>query len=212
MRMTSRLALVAAGVMVMSLQAGTAQAQQWNDVYVGGQIGLLPMKSHEKGASIPAGETLLGDIGGNAGVFAGFHYQLTDWFVWGMNIEANNDATELLYNGSNFGALKWDAAVRTQFGVPVAPNVLAYGTVGYSIARFDLSPFYSAPGYDGHQYTAGGFQFGVGVDAMITENVMARLEANYAHYGTHTITKGGVADGTSEPSVVNVKVGVAWKF
>ncbi|MEO5807399.1 outer membrane beta-barrel protein [Devosia sp.] len=184
----------------------------WTGAYVGVQGGLLPMKSHELGASLPTGEDLLGDIGGNAGVFAGYRYQMNDWLVWGLDVEANNDATELLRQGKNYGALKWDAAIRAQLGYPVAPNVLAYGSVGYSIARFDMSPFYSAPGYDGQVYSAGGIQLGVGVDAKVTDHIMARLLATWTHYGTHTITKGGVADGTSEPSVVNIRVGLGWTF
>lgn len=198
---------------VLSSQAyAPTSASAWNGFYLGLQGGLLTMKSHEKGNALPAGEDLLGDIGGNAGVFGGFRYQVADWLVWGLDIEANNDATELLHNGSNYGALKWDAGIRAQLGYPVSPNVLAYGSIGYSVGRFDLTPFYAAPGYDGQVYTAGGVQLGIGVDAKVTDHIMARLLATYTHYGTHTITNGGVADGSSEPSVVNIRVGAAWAF
>jgi hypothetical protein len=39
---------------------------------------------------------------------------------------------------------------------------------------------------------------------------MARLNATWSHYGTHTVPVPG--GGTSEPSAVTVRVGLGWKF
>ena len=180
----------------------------WDGFYLGAQGSLVAIKSHELGALIPA-EQLLGDIGSSAGLFAGYRYQINDWFVLGIDAEANNVATELLYPGTVYGAMKWDAAVRATLGYPVAPNVLAYGTVGYSWAHFDLTPFYGAAD---STYTAGGFQLGLGVDMMVTQNIMARLNATWTHYGVNTVTQNGAAIGTSEPSDVVVRAGLAYKF
>jgi len=225
MRIATGLAIVAAA---LGLGTGAAQAQQlfapaitsdsymptfsaWTGFYAGAQISLLAMKSHENSSALP-GEQLLGDINGSYGVFAGYRFQLNDWLVLGIDAEANSVYSELLYSGTKFGAKTWDAAVRAHLGYPIAPNVLAYGTVGYSFAGFDMSPFYSDPSWDGEAYTGGGFQFGLGVDMLVTDNLMARLEATYTHYGVHTITLNGVADGTSEPSDVVVRTGLGWKF
>ena len=223
MRSELKLAAVAAAFVVAPV-AG-AQAQQfvapivvsslyqpapaaWDGFYFGAQGSLVAMKSHEIGTLVPT-EQLLGDIGGSAGLFAGYRYQITDWFVLGLDAEFNNVATELLYPGTIYGAMKWDAAVRATLGYPVAPNVLAYGTVGYSWARFDLTPFYGA---SDATYTAGGIQLGLGVDMMVTQNIMARLNATWTHYGVNTVTQNGTAIGTSEPSDVVVRVGLAYKF
>lgn len=179
----------------------------WDGFYVGAQGSLIGMKSHEIAPPILVGEQLLGDIGGSAGVFAGYRYQLSDWFVLGVDAEVNNVATQFEFNGgTNYGALKWDAAVRATLGYPVAPNVLAYGTVGYSWGHFDFTPSRGVS----TTFTAGGFQLGVGVDMMITQNIMARLNATWTHYGVNNVPVAG--GGTSEPSDVVVRVGLGWKF
>lgn len=178
----------------------------WDGFYVGAQGSLIGMKSHEIAPGILVGEQLLGDIGGSAGVFAGYRYQLSDWFVLGVDAEVNNVATQFEFNGAqNYGALKWDAAVRATLGYPVAPNVLAYGTVGYSWGHFDFTP--SRAGVP-TTFTAGGFQLGLGVDMMVTTNLMARLNATWTHYGVNNVPGGG----TSEPSNQVVRAGLAWKF
>jgi opacity protein-like surface antigen len=192
----------------------TAQAYQptysaWDGFYIGAQGSLIGIKSHEINPGVPAPDTLLGDIGGSAGIFAGYRYQVTDWLVAGVDVEANNVATQFDWTGVRYGGMMWDAAVRATLGYPVAPNVLAYGTVGYSWARFDMSPF---TGTADSAFTAGGWQLGIGTDIMLTQNVMARLNATWTHYGVNSWTRGGAAYGSSEPSDVVVRAGLAWKF
>jgi opacity protein-like surface antigen len=164
------------------------------------------MKSHESNPLLPPPEQLLGDIGGNAGVFAGYRYQINDWFVLGVDAEINNVATQFEYSGANYGALKWDAAVRATLGYPIANNVLAYGTVGYNWGRFDFSPNYGTPDA---AFTAGGIQLGLGVDMMVTQNIMARLNATWTHFGVNDVPG---TTGKSEPSMSVVRAGLAWKF
>jgi outer membrane immunogenic protein len=198
--------LLVAPTVTNQMYAPAPSASAWDGFYVGAQGAIVATKTHEINPGLPA-EQLLGDIGGSAGVFAGYRYQISDWLVLGIDGEVNNVATEYLYNATVYGAMKWDAAIRATLGYPVAPNVLAYGTVGYSWAHFDMSPFY---GNAAANYTAGGFQFGLGVDMLITQNVMARLNATWTHYGVNNVPVAG--GGTSEPSDVVVRVGLGWKF
>lgn len=196
---------------IMVLPTVTSQSYQpnysaWDGFYAGAQIGLVATKTHEIGGVVGP-EQLMGDMGGAAGLFAGYRYQINDWLVLGVDGEFNNISTEYLYTATKYGALTWDAAVRATLGYPVAHNVLAYGTVGYSWAGIDLSPGYADPDA---KFTGGGIQLGVGVDMLVTENVMARLNATWAHYGVHTVPVPG--GGTSEPSAVTVRVGLGWKF
>ena len=228
--MRSEIKLAAAGLMLaLGLSAITAPAQQvqtnmvvptvttqvykptsfaWDGFYVGAQGALVATKTHEINPGVGA-EQLLGDIGGHAGIFAGYRYTVSDWLVLGIDAELNNVATEYLFNAVNYGALKWDTAVRATLGYPVAPNVLAFGSVGYSWARFDMSPF---SGTSDSTFTAGGFQVGLGVDMMVTDNIMARLHATWTHYGVNRWTRGGAPYGSSEPSDVVVRAGLGWKF
>jgi opacity protein-like surface antigen len=189
-------------------QVYQASSFVWDGFYIGGQAAVVATKTHEINPGVGL-EQLLGDIGGHAGIFAGYRYTLSDWFVLGIDGEINNVATEYLYNAANYGAIKWDGAVRATLGYPVAPNVLAFGSVGYSWAHFDMSPF---SGTADSTFTAGGWQLGAGVDMMVTDNIMARIHATWTHYGVNTWNQGGVAYGTSEPSDVVVRLGLGWKF
>ena len=180
----------------------------WDGFYIGAQGSIVATKTHEINPVVGP-EQLLGDIGGNAGVFAGYRMTVTDWLVLGVDVEANNVATEYLFNAANYGALKWDAAVRATLGYPVAPNVLAYGIVGYNWGHFDMSP---GLGTADSTFTAGGWQLGLGADMMVTDNIMARLQATWTHFGVNNVTSGGAVVGTSEPSDVVVRAGLAWKF
>ncbi|MBU1174201.1 MAG: porin family protein [Alphaproteobacteria bacterium] len=190
--------------------ASAPTADSWTGFYFGGQIGLVGMKSHEKGPAVPNGEALLGDIPVQAGVFGGFHWQQTDWWVWGLDAELNIEQGEFFYNGSKFGSMEMDGAVRVQGGYLVAPNVLAYASVGYSWAHFDNRAYYGG-GATGADFIGGGLQLGLGVDAMVTDTIMARLQMTWAHYGEHAVSSGGGA-ATSEPSMIDIRTGVAWKF
>ena len=189
-------------------------ANTWSGFYLGAQFGLIGAKTHEKGSAFPSGEALLGDIPVQGGLFAGAHYQMNDWWVWGLDAEANYEPGEFFYNGSKFGTIEWDGALRLHGGYLIAPNVLAFGSVGYSIAHFDHTTYYSVghPALTGAAYTGGGIQLGFGVDAKLSDHLMARLLATWSHYGVHTIYDGGTAIATSEPSMVNARLGLAWSF
>src|SRR5690606_22503948 len=97
----------------------------WDGFYAGAQASLVATKTHEIGSPVSAVEQLMGDMGGAAGLFAGYRYQLNDWLVLGVDGEYNNISTEYLFNATKYGALTWDAAVRATLGYPVAHNVLA---------------------------------------------------------------------------------------
>jgi outer membrane immunogenic protein len=214
MRLTTGLATLAT---LLLLGAPAAQAEgifgsfngSWTGLYAGGQAALLATKSLEENAPALTGPTLLGDMGGGAGVFAGVDYQFSDMFVAGVMGELNTDSTTLMLNGSNYGSFTWNAAARARLGALVAPNVLAYGSVGWDWGHFDYSAAY--PGASTADFTTVGMQYGIGVDVMLTGNIMGRLDATYSHYGSHDISTGGTTV-TSTPSIIAVKAGIGLRF
>ncbi len=223
MKLWGRTVLAAVGLFALGASAqaqdafwaATPVANNWTGFYIGGQAGIVGMKTHEESPTlITGGNVLLGEMPAQIGAFAGFHYQVTDWWVWGLDVEANYHPGEAQYNGTKFGFMDWDASVRVQGGVPITPNILAYGSVGYSWSHFDQSAFYSvaSPGSTGANYIGSGVQLGLGIDAKIHENLMLRMLATWAHYGTHDITNGGVTVATSTPSYIDARVGLAWSF
>jgi outer membrane immunogenic protein len=209
-------AVVAAAILV----ATSAHAQSlfappsgnWTGFYIGGQADLLATKSLEENSPGFTAPTLLGDMGGGVGAFAGYDYQFTDWLVGGVGGEYNVDSTELQYNGANYGASKWDATIKARVGTPIASNVLAYGSLGYEWGNFDYSDRPTFAGASNANFTTGGLQFGLGVDAMLTQNIMARFEGTYTHYDAHVTTAFGGSSVSSDPSMIAIKGGLAFRF
>jgi opacity protein-like surface antigen len=183
-----------------------APSGNWTGFYIGGQADLLATKSLEEQDPTLKGPTLLGDMGGGFGAFAGYDYQFFDWLVGGVGAEYNIDSTELQFNGQNYGASQWDATIKARLGTPIAPNILAYGSLGYEWGHFDYS---DRPVLGTDAFTAGGIQFGLGVDAMLTQNIMARFEGTYTHYEDGHTSSNGIS---STPSMIAIKGGLAFRF
>jgi outer membrane immunogenic protein len=203
--------LMTSGAYAQSSPWGTFSGN-WTGFYAGAQADLLATKSLEEQEPGLTSPTLMGDMGGGAGVFAGYDYQLNNMFVAGVMGDYNVDSTELLYNGADSGKAQWDASLKARIGVPVATNVLAYGSLGYEWGHFDYSDRPSLAGADNAAFTTAGLQIGLGVDAMLTSNIMARLEATYTHYDSHVTTIGGTPAVQSTPSMIAIKGGVGFRF
>jgi opacity protein-like surface antigen len=203
------LTMAASGAMAQDIYSGGGN---WTGFYFGAQANLLATKSLEENAPGLVAPTLLGDMGGGAGVFAGADYQLNDMLVAGVMGEFNWDSTELLLNGATYGNARWDGALRARLGVPVAPNVLAYGSIGYSWGHFDYSPGLPTPPYSNTEFTVAGAQFGIGVDAKLTDTIMGRIEATYTHFGSNVAANAAGPNTTSTPSLIAVKAGVGVRF
>jgi opacity protein-like surface antigen len=218
MRHASVLAGVAVATLVLSSGAhaqslfGGSGSGSWTGAYIGAQAELLATKSLEEQEPGLTAPTLLGDMGAGGGVFGGYDYQFNDMFVAGIGGEYNLDSTELLSGGANSGASKWDATIKARVGTPIAPNVLAYASLGYEWGHFDYSDRPTLIHADNADFTTGGLQIALGVDAMLTQNIMGRLEASYTHYDSHITTISGTPAVQSTPSMIAVKGGIGFRF
>jgi opacity protein-like surface antigen len=214
----SVISAIFAGVSILMSSGAEAQgigsdfSGKWTGYYAGVQADLLATKSLEEAEPALTAPTLLGDMGGGGGVFAGYDYQLGNIFVAGVLGEFNLDSTGLEVTGNGAGSSRWDAGFAGRIGMRIAPNVLAYARAGYEWGHFDYSNRFAAPTYGNAEFTTSGLEFGVGVDAMLTSNIMGRLEATYTKYDPAVITQGGVPVWQSTPSMIAIKGGVGWRF
>jgi outer membrane autotransporter protein len=171
--------------------------------------------------------------GGIFGVQAGYNYMLTpailagvegDW-SWGSSHD-NAGGTIFVFaaDGISFASeakLTWQATIRGRLGVVNGPW-LFYGTVGAAFARlrwtdnstfiFNGVPVTSFASEGGKTLT--GIAAGVGIEYLLTQNVIARLEYLYENFGDVSVPFGlGPQIGTLDLKDVNkVRVAISYKF
>jgi outer membrane immunogenic protein len=118
--------------------------------------------------------------GGQLGVTVGVNGQF-DQFVLGAE-------GEILWSGTTGSALlgtadttvkqEWVGAIKARAGVAVE-NVLIYAHGGFAFTDYN-----AAGGGESYQTTRTGYTVGVGVEAMMTDNVSAKLEYAYSDFGS----------------------------
>ncbi len=152
-------------------------------------------------------DTAVGSIdtdGFNGGAFAGYNFQ-TGPLVLGAEADAG-------YNGADGAApglgidRGFDGSLRARMGFTPSDNILVYGTAGGALGQFEVT---DAAGSDNQ--TLLGWTAGVGVDAMLTENIFGRAEYRYTDYGTETFNTGSGAQAI-DATENRFQLGVGLKF
>lgn len=193
-----------------------APAVSWNGFYAGGQAGLTMVDSTE---SNPTDPSIIWDFP-MQGVTAGLHAGVNREFgMWVAGLEGDADLQAVDYSRSTGipyaenAKQTWSAAVRARLGLLAMHNVLVYGTVGWSAGAFDYSGgYWVSNGFRGATFTAGGLQFGGGVETFLTSNVSLRVEGLYTDYGTHTFTLYGTPDWQVDLHTLETRIGVSYHF
>lgn len=173
----------------------------WGGPYVGATIGYGWASFHNQG---PAGGSISAD-GAKLGGFAGYNFDLGNQIILGAEADLNWD--NLNGSGSVYGVKQqWDATARVRAGYSFG-RVMAYGTGGAAAsgARVD-SPLNS------DSATHWGWTVGAGVEAAVTNNVTARLEYQYADYGSEFYQTGPVTGTNVDFNTNTVRAGLGYKF
>lgn len=179
-------ATIAAVLTVPSI-AMAQDAGQWQGFYGGLQFSAVSPELNGAPVNLDSGQ--------GAEIFAGYDFAVGgNWVVGGelsYGTSVDVQATPAITVG-----LEDRIAVRGRAGVAVG-NALFYGSVGYMTT--DLSVNGMSTGLTGE-----GATFGLGIEAMLSENISGRIEFNRAD-----LDVGGSPIGIDQNSV---SMGVAYRF
>ncbi|MBF9051339.1 outer membrane beta-barrel protein [Roseobacter sp. HKCCD9010] len=192
--MTKPLKTLVATAAISLAVAGAASAQdalQWQGFYAGAQVNSI--SPDLEGAPVGFGS------GQSIGVFGGYNHALADNFVVGGELSFNGSSSHTIVPGTDL-SLDNLMTVRARGGYAVG-SALFYGSVGYATTDASITgvPF---------TLDASGTIFGLGVEAMLTETLSARIEYNRANMD---LSGGGVPPGL-EVNADAVTMGIAYHF
>ncbi|TPW29731.1 porin family protein [Martelella alba] len=170
------------------------KTNNWGGAYVGGAL------NYDWG-TFNGGDFNASGFGGT--LFGGYNLQ-DGSVVYGVEGDLSNSSQEQTIGAAHFEQ-GWNGSMRGRVGYSLDP-VLIYGTAG--VAATDTKAVdYSSSKSEG----AWGYTVGAGAEAMITDNLSARLEYRYTDYGdqTYNLSSGSYKKGFEENTI---KAGLAFHF
>lgn len=224
--MRALLSFVALGLSVgigMAQAAPPAPLQQsptvipvpdWTGIYLGGQLGteFHSANYNNVGFNTP---TKVGDVGGMArGYYAGFNYQLSIPIVVGVegavtNLKGNGPKGGFQLAGPDVDPLLAASRISSltgRLGYLVTPTTLVYGKGG--TARIKVSGFDNFT--DPFEKTLHGTVWGVGIESMVNENFLVRLEATRTRTNADLMLNNGFDQ--YRPEFLQVMAGASLKL
>jgi outer membrane immunogenic protein len=206
----------------------------WNGVYINAGVGYGGWAADE-GITQPngAGCYLCGvvDTQGGKGwlgtVGVGFDWQIMPRFIAGAFADFQGSSLKgTIQDPSPFGAgdikqtSAWAAGVRG--GWMATPQVLGYGNIGFTSARFSSANLINTnsglpTGYSTPATTFNGWFIGGGVEVAIMPNLFWRNEYRISRYQSRTLTEAVAGGGTFQsidfkPTVQTITTQLVYKF
>lgn len=182
------------------------QSIDWSGLYIGGNLGwAFGHFDNKAGATTDLGVNANG-IGG--GLYSGYNFQVTPNVVVGA--EADFTLTDLEKSRSSGGVTltsksDWNSNIRGRVGYAF-DRYMVYGAGGLAIADLEVSG-----NGDSDAKTALGWSLGAGGEALITNNVTARLDYTYQDFGEKDFNLNGTGV-SSEFNNSQVRMGIGYKF
>jgi len=173
-----------------------APVSNWTGGYVGGVLGYGWGSATNGGVSVSAD----GVVGG---AFGGYNFQINPNLVFGIETDIMASGMSASKGGGKV-TNAWDGTVRGRVGVPIG-SFMPYATGGLAVGGLQAK----IPGSKDTK-TVTGYTVGGGVEAMLTSNMVGRIEYRYTDYGTNKFaTTPKTKFGFSSNEVL---VGVGFKF
>lgn len=171
-----------------------APAPTWSGVYLGALLGYTWGDFDTDDGNID------GD-GVDGGAYAGANYQFGN-FVVGVEGDVLASGLEGSEDGVDFEQ-GINGSLRARAGIAL-DQFLLYGTGGAAVTRVKADD-----GLGSDTNTLWGWTAGAGTEAMITDNITARVEYRYTDYEDKTFTLGGTStDGGLDTHSIRAGVGV----
>ncbi len=176
----------------------------WTGPYVGAVVG-YGWNTFERTSGFGNGRSLNAE-GGKIGLYGGYNVEL------GNNIVVGGEA-DLLWdnvkgNSSDFGNVNqnWESTLRGRAGYSFG-RVLAYGTGGVAASgvRVDTGAFSNSA-------THWGWTLGAGAEAAVTDHITARIEYQYADFGSQLYRTGFDTASDIDFNSGTVRAGLGYKF
>lgn len=183
-------------------------AAAWQGFYAGVHAGYVWGQSD---ATLTPGPTALSfkPTSFAGGLFAGMNFQVAPQFVVGGEADVsifNLDRTLLVGGLGYTSTANWQGTLRGRAGFAF-DNILIYGTAGLALTNREMSgPLGSA------STTQIGYALGAGVEGKVTDNVFARVEYVFTHFGGNNFAIGGVQRINGDLDVHNFRAGVGYRF
>ena len=195
-----------------------APKRSWTGGYVGvlaGALGSGTVNGFRELEGPPA-DGPVSTIDPTYGVYMGFNAQLGDQWVVSAEGEVTKYDAAYDYVGDeaqDFASSDYKGQVSIRLGYLVNPDTLIYARAGYGLMHMNPDPLFAAAGTESDYVQT--LSAGVGIEAMVTENALLRVEGLYnTAIDEYRFTDTGPPGDTyyAKPSSVEARVGAAFLF
>ena len=210
--------LATAAAVIASISATKAQALDWQGIYIGGQVGYATGEAEQPyggiGGSFTSTQADADLEGWTIGGRAGFNWTFGSRWVFG--VEGDVDYSDISGDDGGSGGdingveSNWQASVRARGGFLATPNLLLFGTAGWTY--MDAEATVEDPGEE--EDISGefsGWTYGLGGEWAFSERMSGTLEWRHDEYDQERFSfpSNGYDEGIS-PDLDYVRVGVNW--
>ncbi|MFG1270563.1 outer membrane beta-barrel protein [Xanthobacter sp. DSM 14520] len=199
--------------------APPAPVMSWTGFYIGGAVGSsfgsTPFNVEEFGYTTNVGD--YGSSSFSAGLYLGYNWQVATSWVLGLEGEANwlnQSFNSNIGENGNFLNSDWQFAISARGGYLLTPSTLLFAKVGWAFTDASIDNIYTLPGLTYSDGYRNGVLVGLGIETLIANNWLVRLEGDYT-INTQNASIGFPDAGAAiqfAPDYLTARLGIGYKF